>query len=176
MARFAELFFTRFLSVQLAMIFFFTPAYTATAIAEEKEQRTLDFLLATDLRSREIVLGKLASRLAHLVLFVLAGLPVLVLMQFLGGVDPNLALAGFAGTALTMLSLASLGILISAYVERPRSAIFITYVLASFFVTCSFPMPGLRSANPLAAWHELMKAAEAGALAVEAPACCAGMR
>jgi ABC-type transport system involved in multi-copper enzyme maturation permease subunit len=169
MARFAELFFTRFLSAQLAMVFLLTPAYTATAIAEEKERRSLDFLLATDLRSREIVLGKLASRFAHLVLFVLAGLPVLVLMQFLGGVDPHLALAGFAGTALTMLSLASLGILISAYAERPRSAIFITYLLAWLFVMCSFPIPGLNAANPLAAWDELMRAAEAGALAAEMP-------
>jgi ABC-type transport system involved in multi-copper enzyme maturation permease subunit len=170
MARFAELFFTRFLAVQLAMVFLLTPAYTASAIAEEKERKTLDFLLATDLRSREIVLGKLASRLAHLVLFVVAGLPVLVLMQFLGGVDPNLVLAGFVGTALTMLSLASLGILISAYSERPRRAIVVAYLLSSFFMMCSYPMPGLTSGNPFAAWQELMEAAERGALAAQAPA------
>jgi len=48
------------------------------AIAEEKERKTLDFLLASDLRSREIVLGKLASRLAYLTLVLLTGLPLLM--------------------------------------------------------------------------------------------------
>jgi hypothetical protein len=57
MAYFAEDFFISFLIVQIGMVFLLTPAYTATAIAEEKERRTLDFLLATDLRGREIVLG-----------------------------------------------------------------------------------------------------------------------
>src|SRR5438094_417338 len=82
-----------------------TAAYTAGAISEEKEHRTLEYLLATDLRNREIVLGKLASRLANLALLVVAGLPVLSLLQFLGGVDPDLMLATFALTGLTMASL-----------------------------------------------------------------------
>jgi hypothetical protein len=115
-AQFAEDFFTNFLIVQLGMVFLLTPAYTATAIAEEKERRTLDFLLATDLRGREIVLGKLVPRLAQLSLVILTGLPILGFLQLLGGVDPNLLLVGFAGTALTMLSLASLGILNSFHV------------------------------------------------------------
>ena len=88
-----------------------TPAYVAGAIADEKDRKTLEFLLATDLRSREIVLSKLASRLANLTLFVLTGLPILSLIQFLGGVDPNLVLAGFAVTALTMAGLGGLSIL-----------------------------------------------------------------
>jgi ABC-type transport system involved in multi-copper enzyme maturation permease subunit len=164
-ARFAEDFFTNFLLVQLGMVFLLTPAYTATAIAEEKERRTLDFLLATDLRSREIVLGKLISRLAHLSLFVLSGLPILGFLQLLGGIDPNLLLVGFAGTALTMLSLASLGIFNSAYCDRPPTAIFFTYLQAGLFFLFSFPMPGLRYGNPVAAWHELMHAAALGSLA-----------
>jgi len=169
MAYFAEDFFTSFLIVQIGMVFLLTPAYTATAIAEEKERRTLDFLLATDLRGREIVLGKLASRLAHLGLFILTGLPILGFLQLLGGVDPNLVLVGFAGTALTMLSLASLGILNSAYSNRPRTAIFLTYLQAGAFLLFSYPTPGLRLANLFAAWEELMRAGAAGDLAKEAP-------
>src|SRR5260370_1408916 len=88
-------FFYTFTAVQLVAVFLLTPLCAAGAITEEKEKRTLDFVLSTDLRDREIVWGKLASRMAYLVLFVLTGLPILSAIQFLGGVDPNLVLAGF---------------------------------------------------------------------------------
>ena len=77
----------------------------AGSIAEEKDRKTLEFLLATDLRNREIILSKLGARLANLLLFILTGLPILSILQFLGGVDPNLVLAGFAATFLTMAGL-----------------------------------------------------------------------
>jgi hypothetical protein len=99
----------------------------------------------------------------------LTGLPILGFLQLLGGVDPNLVLVGFAGTALTMLSLASLGILNSAYCDRPRTAIFLTYLQAGAFLLFSYPTPGLRYGNLFAAWDELMRAAAAGDLAKAAP-------
>src|SRR5205085_184618 len=103
----AEGFFYTFLLVQFIVLTLLTPAYTAGAVAEEKERRTLDFLLATDLRNSEIILSKLLARLANLSMLLLTGLPIVGLLQFLGGIDPNLVFAGFAGTGLTMLSLAA---------------------------------------------------------------------
>src|SRR5262249_50724570 len=44
----AATFFKTFLDVQLLVVILLTPAYTAGAIAEEKDRRTLEFLLATD--------------------------------------------------------------------------------------------------------------------------------
>src|SRR5207248_7583874 len=95
LARFAEACFSAFMVVQLLAVVLLTPAYTAGAIAEEKDRKRLEFLLATDLSSREIVLSKLTACLANLTLLVLAGLPVISLMQLLGGVEPRLLLAGF---------------------------------------------------------------------------------
>jgi ABC-type transport system involved in multi-copper enzyme maturation permease subunit len=137
-ARFAEEFFYVFVGVQLLLVLVLTPALTAGAIAEEKERRTLEFLFATELRNHEIVLGKLASRLAFLALLVLTGLPVLGLLQFLGGVDPNLVLAGFAATGVTMLSLAGLSIFNSAYARKPLTAIFLTYLEAGVYLAGSY--------------------------------------
>lgn len=128
MAEFAASFFYSFAAVQFALVVLLTPATTASAIAEEKERKTLEFLLATDLNNREIVLSKLAARLANLVLLVLAGLPILSCLQFLGGVDPNLLLAAFAATGLTMLSLGSWGILNSVLARKPRDAIVRAYL------------------------------------------------
>ena len=95
--------------VQFILVCVLTPAAVAGAIADEKERRTLEFLLATDLRDREILFGKLAARVGSLLLFLLAGLPVLGLMQFFGGIDPDLVLAGFAATFATVLTLAAAG-------------------------------------------------------------------
>src|SRR5262249_5266103 len=98
MAEFAERFFNVFMVLQFSLVMLLTPVYAASSIAEEKDRKTLEYLLATDLRNREIVLGKLLSRLAILTLTVLTGLPVLSVVQFLGGVDPDLLLAGFVAT------------------------------------------------------------------------------
>src|SRR5262249_48535068 len=86
MANFALSFFVVFTCLQLTAVFLLTPAYAAGVLAEEKERQTLEALFATDLRNHEIVFGIYLARLANLALVVLAGLPVLSLVQFLGGV------------------------------------------------------------------------------------------
>src|SRR5262245_5805633 len=129
MARFAENLFSVFMIVQLVLTLILTPAYIAGAIAEEKDRKTLEYLLATDLRNREIVLSKLVARLANLMLIVLAGLPVLSFVQFFGGVDPGLLLASFAATGLIMVSLAGISMFCSVHSRKPRDAIVITYLI-----------------------------------------------
>jgi ABC-type transport system involved in multi-copper enzyme maturation permease subunit len=137
LAKFAESFFIVFMEVQFVGVFLLTPAFAAGAIAEEKDRRTLEYLLATDLDNREIVLGKLTSRLLGLVLLVLTGLPILSLIQFFGGVDPDLVLSGFAATGVTMLSLAGLSILVSVYTKKPRDAIVLTYLVVVAYLGIS---------------------------------------
>ena len=133
----AETFFGTFMLVQLVMVILLTPAYVAGAIAEEKDRKTLEFLLATDLRNREIVLSKLLSRLANLTLLLLTGLPVLSILQLIGGVDPQLMLAGFAGIGLTMVGIASISILLSTLFKKPRDAISLTYLFLLAYASLS---------------------------------------
>lgn len=138
MAALAEAFFGTFMGVQFGLALFLTPAYVASAVTEEKERKTLEFLLATDLDSREIVLGKLVARVGQLTLLLLAGLPVLSAVQFLGGVDPDLVLAGFAATALTVAGLAGVSILASVHARRSRDAILLAYLAAGLYVALCF--------------------------------------
>src|SRR5207245_4291873 len=126
--RFAQNYFETFMLIQIIAVMLLTPAYVAGSVADEKVKKTLEFLLATDLRNREIVLSKLLSRLANLTLFVLTGLPILSLIQFLGGVDPNLVLAGFIATLMTMLGLGGISIMNSVAFKRPRDAIALSYL------------------------------------------------
>lgn len=130
LAKLAEQYFIAFSIAQFCAVALLTPAYVAGAIAEEKEKKTLEFLLATDLENREIIFGKLVSRLGNLALFILTGLPVLSLMQFFGGIDPGLLLASFAATGITAVSLAGLSILNSVLRRRARDAIILTYLAA----------------------------------------------
>jgi ABC-type transport system involved in multi-copper enzyme maturation permease subunit len=133
-ADFTASFFFIFMAVQFLTVFWLTPAYTAGAITVEKERQTLDALLATDLRSHEIVLSTYVSRLANLLMLLLVGLPILALLQFMGGVDPNLVLAGFAASGLTMISLAGLGTMNSLFARRPRDAVLRTYLAAVIYL------------------------------------------
>src|SRR5262245_20420681 len=126
-----------FMGLQFLAVFVLTPAYTAGTIAEEQERRTLEFVLATDLRNSEIVLGKFGGRLAVLTLLLLVGLPVLSALYLLGGIDPNLTLAAYAATGLSMASLAGLGIFNSVHSRRARDAIALTYIAALAYLTLS---------------------------------------
>jgi ABC-type Na+ efflux pump permease subunit len=137
MARFAENFCYTFLAAQFLAVALLTPAYVAGAVAEEKDRRTLEFLLATDLRDREIVLGKMASRVANLLLLVLTGLPILSLTQLWGGVDFGLLLAAFVCTGLTLLSLSAVSMVASVYCRKAREAVVLTYLIAFGYVGIS---------------------------------------
>src|SRR5262249_52338289 len=52
-------------------------------------------------------------------------------------VDPNLVLAGFAATGLTLLGLGSLSILNSVWARKPRDAIVLTYLTAAAYLLLS---------------------------------------
>jgi ABC-type transport system involved in multi-copper enzyme maturation permease subunit len=140
-------FFEAFMLVQLVSVCVLTPAFVAGAISEEKDRKTMEFLLATDLRNREIVLSKLGARVANLTLFLLTGLPILGLLQFVGGVDPTLVLTGFAATGMTMLGLAGLSILNSVLFKRSRDAIAITYLYLIAFIGVGFFAFGMQKSG-----------------------------
>lgn len=137
LASFAEAFFCTFVGVQLGAVLLLTPAYFAGAIAEEKDRKTLEFLLATDLHSREIVLGKLASRLGILVLLILTGLPILSLTQLWGGIEPALIAAVFAATLVTLAGIAALSLLLSVYARKTRDAIVLAYLIVAAYLGLS---------------------------------------
>jgi ABC-type transport system involved in multi-copper enzyme maturation permease subunit len=155
LSKFAGRFFTAFLAAQLTAVLLLTPVYVGGAIAEEKQGRTLEFLLATDLSSAEIVVSKLAARLVNLGLLVLTGLPVLALTELWGGVDPLRLALGFAVTALTMGSVGSLSMLNSVLARHPLAAVLWTYGELALFLALGGCLPGLNFGHPLLALFAL---------------------
>ena len=62
--------------IQLGLILFITPGLTAGAISTEREKQTLNILLTTSQTSFQIIIGKLTSSIAFLLLLLVAGLPI----------------------------------------------------------------------------------------------------
>jgi ABC-type transport system involved in multi-copper enzyme maturation permease subunit len=152
------------LLAQTTALVLLTPAFAAGAIADERERRTLDFLLVSDLSSREIVLGKLLARLAPPALLLLAGLPVLAIVQVLGGVDPPVILGGFAIDGLLLASLGSVSVLYSVSVRKPWSAALCTYLTVGgyFLLLACFHNPLSRVPGSLPASPTLARILGAG--------------
>lgn len=122
---------------QLILMIAVTPAYTGGTIAEEKDHKTLDALLTSDLNAIEIVWSKLLVRLAALLLMLLTGVPILAFLMAMGGISPELAFVSFVATLLTTASLASLGVLNSVYARHARDAILNTYLEVAVYLVVS---------------------------------------
>lgn len=129
-----EVFFYTYAIVQFIAVVLLTPGYVGGCIADDKERRTIEFLLATDLANREIIFGKLFARVGNLFLFLITGLPVLSMIQFYGGIDPAILLLIFAATALTMLGLVGISMVQSVQRRRVRDAIIVSYLIAIAYV------------------------------------------
>ncbi len=114
---------------QEVMVLALTPALVAGVIADEKQRKTLHYLMASQLTSLEIVVGKLLVRMLYLAVLLGVSLPILSLLVLLGGIDPRLVLLACAATFSTAWFLSALSIWVSTIARRPREALFIAFGL-----------------------------------------------
>lgn len=126
---------TVFLTMTLGLA---APLLVGGLIASERERGSLDLLFTTDLTGREIVLGKVASRIAILWLLVFGSAPVLELIGFLGGVGFEQMFSVLALTLSGAAFISSVGLFYSTVTKRPWIAIVRTYF---FFGVCWFLIP-----------------------------------
>ena len=128
--------------------------WTADAVSEEKRDGTLGLLFLTDLRSYDIVLGKLAASSVTAVYGLLAIFPVMAIPLLLGGV----AVAEFWRVVLVclnnlFLSLA-LGLLCSSLCKDERKSIGLTVALVAL-LTAGWPALCVWIGNQLPHEHPL---------------------
>lgn len=147
LAAFGQDFALVLLMVQAAVVVLVTPLFVAGAIVEETERRTLEFLLATDLAPREIILGKLWPRLLLVAGVVLVGLPVLAALQVWGGVD-NLFVALASVVVLAAVwAVAGVSAACAVGARTLRQAMIRAYVWSFLVLTlpvCSCPFGVIR--------------------------------
>lgn len=97
---------------------FFAALSTAAAVAHEKDRRTFDLLLLTNLTNRELVLGRLFASLLGVVDFTIAAAPLFALSALCGGVDFRQIFAVFAVTLASVVTAGSLGSTVALWRER----------------------------------------------------------
>jgi ABC-type transport system involved in multi-copper enzyme maturation permease subunit len=114
----------------IALTCFVAPAFTVGAISGERERKTLDLLRATQLTSRQIAAGKLASALGTILLLVLATVPLFSLAFLLGGVEPGQVAAVLSVVLASALLFTTLGLCLSSLMASTQSAVLLTYAIA----------------------------------------------
>ena len=148
LAGFAMSTFWAFAATQALTVVLLTPAIVAGVVADDRQRRTLHYLLASRLTSAEIVLGKLAAKLLHLGVFLAVGLPVISLLSLFGGVDPKMIALTYVVTASTTLFLASLTVAVSSVSKRVRDAILAAYLLALLWIAVPAIIEGMSGEWP----------------------------
>ena len=129
MAKYGEHLYETVVSIELTLVLLAAPAATAGAVCLDKARGTLDHMLATDLSSAEIVLGKLGVRLVPVLGLIACALPVAALGGLLGGIDP-LALLGSFLTAIACAFLGcSLALTLSVWGRKTHEVLMITYLI-----------------------------------------------
>lgn len=140
--------------LQMALVLFITPSLTAGAISSEREKQTLNILLTTTQSSTQIVIGKLLSSVAFLVLMLVAGLPLYSLVFLFGGVSPSQLVSIFLFYLVTVIAIGSIGVMFSTITKKTIVAMIATYgsiiflggiTAFFFFLTMAFHQMG----NPM---------------------------
>ncbi|MEA2519313.1 MAG: type transport system permease protein [Chloroflexota bacterium] len=118
--------------VETLLVVFLAPAFTAGSISLEREKQTLDMLTATPISSLAIVVGKLLSALAYVFLLIAASIPLTALVFVFGGVGPDDVVRAYVVLIVSALGLGSLGLFISAVMQRTQGATVVTFFTVLF--------------------------------------------
>ena len=115
------------LIIETLLVVFLAPAFTAGAISLEREKQTLDMLTATPISSLAIVIGKLLSALTYVFILIIASIPLTAMVFVFGGVGPEEVLRGYVVLFVSAIGLGSLGLFISALMQRTQAATVVTF-------------------------------------------------
>ena len=127
-ARFGQLVFQIFAVVQLTLMLFFAVLFAAGNVAQEKDRRTMLLLLMTDLRDRELVLGKLFASLLLPAVLLATSIPVFAIIQLLGGVSTSQIACAIAISGAAGLFAGSWGSLVAFWREKTFQTLAISLI------------------------------------------------
>lgn len=128
--------------LEFAMILFVVPAFTANAIAGEREKQTLEILLTTTLKPEQIVVGKLLSSLSTIILLVFSSAPIMSIVFAVGGIRFWDLVQFMLFACVTAVFIGSIGVLFSSLFKKTVPATVFTYgaVVALIAGTFAFLM------------------------------------
>jgi hypothetical protein len=144
--------------IELMLIIFIAPAFTAGAITGERERQTYDLLRTTLLATSSFVIGKLESALSYVLLLLLAAIPLQSIAFLFGGVSELELILAFVLLTVTGITLGTVGIFFSAIAPRTLTASVRAYtstLVATFIaplvltIVVNFLSSALRTTSPI---------------------------
>jgi len=125
--------FLTFVITQLVAALLIVPAFTAAAIAGEREQDTYELLYSTLLAPSSIVISKFLGALGYIVLLLLATAPVACLLFMLGGLEFSTVLKSYAVIFASVLSSGIVCLTVSMRCRRTTTAAIRGYTWVAFW-------------------------------------------
>ena len=134
LASLGQSFYVAIATIQLVLVLIIAPAATAATICLDRARGTLTHMLVTDLADSEIVLGKLAARLAPVLALVAATVPVLALAGLLGGVIIEAIVALTSITLVLAVFGCTLALAISVRASKTHEVLMAVYGIEAVWV------------------------------------------
>src|SRR5258708_1005969 len=131
--------FSSIVAIEMFLVAFIAPTFTAGAISGERERQTYGLLRTSLLSARSLVVGKLMSALSYIFLLLLAAVPLQSIAFMFGGVTEIEIVLSFVVLFVTAILLGAVGIYCSAVIPRTLNASVITYGVA-IFITLGLPL------------------------------------
>ena len=113
-----------FQGVLVSMI---APAFTAGQISLEREKQTLDLLITTPLRPGAIIIGKLVTALAFVILMIVAAIPICAIVLMYGGASVGDIVRQQVLLLAVAIGFGAIGIFASALLRRTQAATVLAY-------------------------------------------------
>lgn len=126
-----------FIAVLVALLLtllLLVPSTVGGSIAGERANQTLQPLQLTAMTPTQIVVGKLVSSLAYLLLLLLCAAPVMAVPFLLGGTSAAQTLGAYVILVLITVEFAALSLAVSSVMARPAAAIILSLVLCAVLV------------------------------------------
>ncbi len=130
--------FETFFIVQYLVILVVFPAFSATTFAEERNRFTLDLLLTTTMRPRELVWGKFLAATVYCLLYVLASIPLMAVAFLFGGITILEVFTAYALLLCQTLLVSMLGVCVSSCLANSLRSTLVMYVLVFALLTFSW--------------------------------------
>lgn len=134
MARFGSILFLILAPLQLALMTFLAALRAASAVAQEKDKKTILLLLMTRLSNHELVLGKLLASLLDILVMLGTAVPIFMLLTLFGGVSLAQVARVFAVTIATVLVAGSLGSTVALAREKTFQSLAMTALILVIWI------------------------------------------
>ncbi len=122
-----------FFTVAFWTLFFFVPAITMRAFAEEQNIGTIELLLTHPVTFWQAVLGKALGAFYLIVLTLVFTLPYYLTVALIGKIDNGAAISGYLGLLLLSAAYISIGIFSSTLSKNQIVAFLIALGIGIFF-------------------------------------------